>query len=149
MAAFPVDTGRKSNLHKMFRRRPGHLLNSLCTFSLRPVSIGLEIDLFFTHEHHLNSNIRSSENWPRKTKTVIQICFTQGIALLKNFIDFRGKRLPWKFLSAKPHALNQQHHQEIPSWQRLPCELYENFEGNFFEVHLRVTSRKRIEKNCT
>ena len=33
-----VDTGRKLNIHKTFRRRPGRLLNVLCTFNLRPVS---------------------------------------------------------------------------------------------------------------
>ena len=38
---FPVDTGRKLNVHKTFRRRPGRLLNVLCTFNLRPVSTGL------------------------------------------------------------------------------------------------------------
>ena len=38
----PVDTGRKLNVHKMFRRRPGRLLNVLCTFNLRPVSTGNE-----------------------------------------------------------------------------------------------------------
>ena len=32
----PVDTGRKLNVHK----RPGRLLNVLCTFNLRPVSTG-------------------------------------------------------------------------------------------------------------
>ena len=37
----PVDTGRKLNVHKTFRRRPGRLLNVLCTFNLRPVSTGL------------------------------------------------------------------------------------------------------------
>ena len=36
-----VDTGRKLNVHKTFRRRPGRLLNALCTLSLRPVSTGL------------------------------------------------------------------------------------------------------------
>ena len=36
----PVDTGRKLNAHKTFRRRSGRLLNVLCTFSLRPVSAG-------------------------------------------------------------------------------------------------------------
>ena len=35
----PLDTGRKLNVHKTFRRRPGHLLNVLCTFNLRPVSM--------------------------------------------------------------------------------------------------------------
>ena len=34
----PLDTGHKLNVHKTFRRRPGRLLNVLCTFSLRPVS---------------------------------------------------------------------------------------------------------------
>ena len=36
----PLDTGRKLNVHKMFSRRPGRLLNILCTFNLRPVSRG-------------------------------------------------------------------------------------------------------------
>ena len=31
----PADTGRKLNIHKTFRRRPGRLLNVLCTFNLR------------------------------------------------------------------------------------------------------------------
>ena len=42
----PVYTGRKLNVHKTFRRRPGHLLNFLCTFSLRPVSMGILIYLY-------------------------------------------------------------------------------------------------------
>ena len=36
----PVDTRRKLNVHKTFRRRPGRLLNVLCTFNLLPVSTG-------------------------------------------------------------------------------------------------------------
>ena len=36
----PVDTGRKLNIHKAFRRRSGRLLNILCTFNLHPVSTG-------------------------------------------------------------------------------------------------------------
>ena len=35
-----VDTGRKLNVHKTFRRRPGRLLNVLCTFNLCPMSTG-------------------------------------------------------------------------------------------------------------
>ena len=31
---YPVDTGRKLNVHKTFRSRPGRLLNVLCTFNL-------------------------------------------------------------------------------------------------------------------
>ena len=40
----PVDKGRKLNVHKTFRRRPGHperLLNVLCTFNLCPLSTEL------------------------------------------------------------------------------------------------------------
>ena len=33
-----VDAGRKLNVHKMFSRRPGRLLNVLYTFNLRPKS---------------------------------------------------------------------------------------------------------------
>ena len=36
---YPVDTGRKLNLHKTFRRRAVRLLNVLCVFNLRPVSM--------------------------------------------------------------------------------------------------------------
>ena len=36
-----LDTGRKWNLHKTFRRLPGRLLNVSCTFNLRPVSNGI------------------------------------------------------------------------------------------------------------
>ena len=42
-----MDTGRKWKIRKMFRRRPGHFLNILCTFNVRSVSRGLwsyEID---------------------------------------------------------------------------------------------------------
>ena len=37
---YPIDTGRKLNVHKTFRRRPRRLLNVLCTFNLRPVFTG-------------------------------------------------------------------------------------------------------------
>ena len=37
----PAETGRKLNVHKTFRIRPGRLLNVLCTFNLRPVSTGV------------------------------------------------------------------------------------------------------------
>ena len=37
---YPLDTGRKLNAHKTFRRCPGRLLNVLCTFILRPVPRG-------------------------------------------------------------------------------------------------------------
>ena len=34
----PVDTGRKLNVPKKFRRLPERLLNVLCKFNLRPLS---------------------------------------------------------------------------------------------------------------
>ena len=37
----PIDTRRKLNAHKTFRRRSGRLLNVLCTFNLCLVSAGL------------------------------------------------------------------------------------------------------------
>ena len=40
MSKNPLDTGLKLNVHKTFRRRPGRLLNVLCTFNLLPVSTG-------------------------------------------------------------------------------------------------------------
>ena len=39
----PVDIVRKLNVQKTFCRRPGRLLNVLCTFNLRPVSTGKSI----------------------------------------------------------------------------------------------------------
>ena len=36
----PVVTGRKLNVHKTFRKRPGRLLNVLFTFHLRSMSMG-------------------------------------------------------------------------------------------------------------
>ena len=38
--ATPVDTGRKLNVHKTFRRRPGRLLSVLRPYNLRPMSTG-------------------------------------------------------------------------------------------------------------
>ena len=45
--ANPVDTERKFNVHKTFRRRSGRLLNVLCTFNLRPVSTGKVYEICF------------------------------------------------------------------------------------------------------
>ena len=42
----PVDTGRKLNVHKTFRKRPGRLLSVLYMFSLRSVSTGRPTKLY-------------------------------------------------------------------------------------------------------
>ena len=69
---FPVDTGRKLNVHKTFRRCPGRLLNVLCTFNLRSVSMGFFI-------------IRVIYNMPVIT----------ALPLMLTFIDFFALRFPW------------------------------------------------------
>ena len=40
MLSVPLDNGRKLNVHNAFLRCPGHFPNALCTFNLRPVSMG-------------------------------------------------------------------------------------------------------------
>ena len=52
LISFPLDTRRKLNVHKTFRRSPGRLLNVLWTFNLHPVPMGLlkyTIKLHFYH----------------------------------------------------------------------------------------------------
>ena len=53
----PVDTGHKLNVHKTFRRRPGRLLNVLCTLNLRPVSTGKKLRLVLDLRH-VNKHIK-------------------------------------------------------------------------------------------
>ena len=67
----PVDTGRKLNVHKTFRRR---LLNVLCTFNLRPVSTGkivlnkrtLEKQSVFTRRNRKHSKQKICFHWTEK-----------------------------------------------------------------------------------
>ena len=40
---YALDTGRKLNTRKTFRRRPGHLLNVLCMFKIITVSRGSRV----------------------------------------------------------------------------------------------------------
>ena len=42
----PLDTGRKLNVHKTFRRRPRRLLNVLCTLNLHLVPTGERSHIF-------------------------------------------------------------------------------------------------------
>ena len=44
----PVDTGRKFNIHKTLRRRPGRLLNAFCTLNLRHCLLGKDVNLILT-----------------------------------------------------------------------------------------------------
>ena len=47
LSPWTLDTGRKLNVYKTFRRRPGCFLNVLCTFNLHAVSKGLDEALDF------------------------------------------------------------------------------------------------------
>ena len=51
--AMPLDTGRKLNVHKTFGRRPGRLLNVLCTFNLRPVPRGILLQQSFDSSYRI------------------------------------------------------------------------------------------------
>ena len=51
----PVETGRKLNVHKTFRRRPGRLLNVLFTLNLHPVSTGQDGRKLFPPSSFLKS----------------------------------------------------------------------------------------------
>ena len=57
----PVDTGRKLNVHKTFRRRPGRLLNVSCTFNLRPVSTGQSLFRIFLAKLDLRSILKGRD----------------------------------------------------------------------------------------
>ena len=82
-----VDTGRKFNVHKTFRRRPGRLLNVLCTFNLRPVSTGKAYIVIFTCATSRSIILDLVEDNSSKT-------FTSSI---KNIIAKRG--CPKKIIS--------------------------------------------------
>ena len=52
-----LDTGRKLNLHKTFKRRPGRRLNLLCRFDLRPVSRKKMHENFITAVYNATKNV--------------------------------------------------------------------------------------------
>ena len=56
--SYHLDTGRKLNVHKTLRRRPGRLLNVLCTLNLRPVSRGY-FGILVAHFEYISSSFPS------------------------------------------------------------------------------------------
>ena len=84
----PVDTERKLNVHKTFRRRPGRLLNVLCSFNLHPVSMGL----IFTKKHWLYLKPLSQSNSVSGYRSSRpEVFFKKGV--LRNFTKFTRKHL--------------------------------------------------------
>ena len=69
----PADTGRKLNVHKTLRRRPGRLLNVLCTFSLRPVSTMMSKNIF--SDPYINNmaieRLQGEEEFPSKNYLLV------------------------------------------------------------------------------
>ena len=63
----PVDRGRNFNVQKTFRRRPGRLLNVLCTFKLRLVSTGKVTDRLLTLKYS-RLRLNSYYSAPKLTK---------------------------------------------------------------------------------
>ena len=56
----PLGTGSKLNVHKTFRRHPGHLLNGLCRFNLHPVFRG---NYFENHKRYVWQNYKTPDNY--------------------------------------------------------------------------------------
>ena len=117
LKSIPVDTGRKLNVHKTFRRRPGCLLNVLCTFNLRPVSTGmncfssyffinnlwsglkysltLKATILKTKRHSFTKNITRILTWSLfwQSKGNIQ-CYH----FIETYLDvWQGPKYGWKF----------------------------------------------------
>ena len=61
-----METGRKLNVHKTFRRCPGRLLSVLCTINVRPVSTGI----FHLLIEEMQSDLYFSEKLANLTKSV-------------------------------------------------------------------------------
>ena len=92
------DTGCKLNVHKAFRRRPGRLLNVLCTFSLRPVS---RVDL-----------------WAKGPARFLNLSCVQGVesSLIK---DFKLSKLEYNSLCQKVNfSVVHPIHITIPRFSR-------------------------------
>ena len=86
----PVDTERKLNAHKTFRRRPGHLLNVLRTFSLRHVYTGV------THEYKTkilsNSNLALNSLSTNPTKWSNTLKQMNYLRVFDHFVGLALKR---------------------------------------------------------
>ena len=64
-----VDTGRKLDVHKTFRRRPGRLLNVLFTSNLRPVSTGYLLQTIHLQRAESSPLVSIRKTWISSQKT--------------------------------------------------------------------------------
>ena len=84
LASYPLEIGRKLNVHKTFRRRPGRLLDVLCTFNLRPVSRRYGLNILLTFLKHANEQCIFQ-------KQPQEMFYKKGV--LKTFTKFAGEQL--------------------------------------------------------
>ena len=101
----PVDTGHKLNVHKTFRRRPGRLLNVLCTFNLRRVSTGRILRLIF--DECINFESSNITAFAIQTSTLLNpfqnnVSFLFPLKMSEKFSDdskgHRNGKLTWNGL---------------------------------------------------
>ena len=138
----PVDTGRKLNVHKTFRRRPGRLLNLWCTFNLRPVSTGVLSDnIFWLYRIFERRNFNRTSQGRSKFKVFLTKVFDTWLCLQVKFYvkyDFLSTHKNWSF-----HAFLCSAYFSLPS----PITLWNEMEWNFisfWKTHLLFTP----EVNC-
>ena len=94
---FPVDPGRKLNVHKTFRRRPGRLLNVLCTFNLRPVSTGFMSGII-GRKYNFGYKKRQVRRFLRFCSQKLRKCYCRNAAVSRDSCTSFLSLLKWVVL---------------------------------------------------
>ena len=82
IATNPVDTGRKLNIHKTFRRRPGRLLNVLCTFKMQNAKCRCQSTGFYM----ITASIMKGLNDLNLLRSIMEMILVASIFLMKSFL---------------------------------------------------------------
>ena len=87
---YPVDTGRKLNAHKTFRRLPGRLLNVLCTSNLRPVSTGSIFFIFGSLWYFITKCDISvyHKMWQKFITKCVSVLITKCNSFIRNYNSY-------------------------------------------------------------
>ena len=99
-----MDTGRKLNIHKTFRRRPGCLLNVLCTFNIRFVSTGLLSSYLIKSVSKIFNYFLSLEDRPE----IFPLCHYDWSRLYQIFVRKHGGIKPMQNYVLKRCFRNRQ-----------------------------------------
>ena len=92
----PVDTGRKLNVHKTFRRRPGRLLNILMCVQFTPCVYGVQRRALFKENHENTKRINFQFHYCKFSKQRNFILFITSSALLEGGEGEVSPALSWK-----------------------------------------------------